>query len=106
MDEFYKQTVESLLDIKDIGLAIANSVVEYFKDDSNIKMINRLKEYGLRMTYQSSKISENTFFTDKTVVLTGTLNDFTRKEAKNIIENMGKCFIFSIKKYRLYFIRR
>jgi len=88
IDEFYKQTVESLLDIKDIGFAIANSVVEYFKDCSNIKMINRLKEYGLRMIYKSSKVQNNTFFTNKTVVLTGTLNDFTRKEAKNIIENM------------------
>lgn len=104
MDEFYKQTVESLLDIKDIGLAIANSVVEYFKDDSNIKMINRLKEYGLRMTYQSSKISENTFFTDKTVVLTGTLNDFTRKEAKNIIENMGGNVSSSVSKNTDYIL--
>jgi len=104
MDEFYKQTVESLLDIKDIGLAIANSVVEYFKDDSNIKMINRLKEYGLRMTYQSSKISKNTFFTDKTVVLTGTLNDFTRKEAKNIIENMGGNVSSSVSKNTDYIL--
>ncbi len=104
IDEFYEQTVESLLDIKDIGFAIASSVVEYFKDESNIEMINRLKKYGLNMVYKSSKINKNTFFTDKTVVLTGTLIDFTRKEAKNIIENMGGNVSSSVSKNTDYIL--
>lgn len=89
LDNFYNQTVESLLEINDIGNAIANSVVNYFKDETNLKMLTRLVKSGLNTLYNSSKVDTETIFTGKTVVLTGTLTDFSRKEAKTIIENLG-----------------
>lgn len=89
LDELSEQSVDDLTAIDDVGSAIANSVVDYFNDEKNIKMIERLKEYGLNMEYQSSKTEGTTFFTNKTVVLTGTLNEFSRSEAKTMIENMG-----------------
>jgi DNA ligase (NAD+) len=82
-------TYDELKDIQDIGDVIANSVVEYFKDEDNIKMINELKMLGLNMEYKGEEISEETFFTGKTFVLTGGLNDYSRDEAKRIIENLG-----------------
>jgi DNA ligase (NAD+) len=89
IDNFYTQDVNSLLSIDDIGQAIANSIVNYFSDESNKKMLYKLVQSGLNVTYHSSKVDKDTFFTDKTVVLTGTLSDFSRKEAKTIIENLG-----------------
>jgi len=89
LEELSEQSVDDLIAIDDVGSAIANSVVDYFNDEKNIKMIERLKEYGLNMEYQSSKTESTTFFTNKTVVLTGTLNEFSRSEAKTMIENMG-----------------
>lgn len=89
LDELSEQNVEELTAIDDVGSAIANSVVDYFNDEKNLKIIERLKKYGLNMEYHSSKTKNTTFFTDKTVVLTGTLNEFSRNEAKTIIENMG-----------------
>lgn len=89
LNNFYNYTVDQLLDIKDVGKAIANSVVKYFNDDKNILMLTKLEEYGLNTEFHSSRISGNTEFTGKTVVITGTLAGFSRKEAKNIIEDLG-----------------
>ena len=67
-------------------------------------MIERLKEYGLNTEYHSSKTDDTTFFTNKTVVLTGTLNDFSRSEAKTIIENMGGNVSSSVSKKTDYIL--
>ncbi len=89
LENFYNQNLESLLAINDIGKAIANSVVKYFDDESNKNMLDKLVEYGLNTNYNSSKVASETFFTNKTVVLTGSLSEFSRKEAKTFIENLG-----------------
>lgn len=89
LDNFYSYTFEQLLDIKDIGKAIANSVVKYFSNDKNKLMLEKIREYGLNTKFHSSKINRETVFTGKTVVITGTLSDFSRKEAKTIIEDLG-----------------
>ncbi|XMB71501.1 NAD-dependent DNA ligase LigA [Mycoplasmatota bacterium WC30] len=89
LDNFYNQNVEGLLEIDDIGQAIAKSVVEYFSNENNQRMLNRLVEYNLNTKYTSSKVTSVTVFTNKTVVLTGTLLKYSRNEAKEIIENLG-----------------
>ncbi len=89
IDNLINATYEELRDIKDVGDVIATSVVEYFKDEDNIKTINELKNLGLNMDYLGEETTEETYFTDKTFVLTGGLNEFTRDEAKRIIENLG-----------------
>jgi DNA ligase (NAD+) len=89
LNNFYNQTIDSLLAINDIGQAIANSVVNYFGDEANKQMLDKLVEYGLNIEYISSKVDSETFFTNKTVVITGTLSNFSRKEAKTLIENLG-----------------
>ena len=104
LDDFFNQTEEDLLEINDIGNAIAKSVVEYFKSDINIKMINRLKKYGLNCKYISNKTKDETFFTNKTFVLTGTLSSYSRKEVKEIIENLGGNISSSVSKKTNYII--
>lgn len=104
LNGFYEQTVEGLLEISDIGKAIANSVVKYFSNEKNMKMLSRLVEYGLNTVYKSSRVNEETVFTNKTVVLTGTLADFSRKEAKDIIENLGGNVSSSVSKKTDYIL--
>ncbi|HOO44211.1 MAG TPA: helix-hairpin-helix domain-containing protein, partial [Bacillota bacterium] len=104
LDNFFVQTVDDLMAINDIGQAIAQSVVDYFNLPENIDLINRLKAYGLNMKYQSKKTNEETFFTGKTVVLTGTLAKFSRKEAQEIIENMGGNVASSVSKNTGYIL--
>lgn len=89
IDNLKVATYDELKDIQDIGDVIANSVVEYFKDEDNLKMLDELKMLGLNMEYIGEETTENTFFTGKTFVLTGGLNDYSRDEAKRIIENFG-----------------
>ena len=82
-------TYEELRNIKDIGDVIANSVVEYFKNENNIQLINNLKEIGMNMDYLGQDIQENELFNKKTFVLTGSLSSITRNEAKEKIESLG-----------------
>ena len=80
---------DNLINIKDIGEVIAKSVVEYFKDENNISLINALKDYGVNTLYLGKKIESNDLFADKTFVLTGSLVSINRNEAKEKIESLG-----------------
>ena len=90
LDNLMNATTEELKEINDIGEIIANSIYEYFKDEENIKLINKLKELGLNTKYLDNKnIEEDEFFQNKTFVLTGTLYQITRDKASNLIEDLG-----------------
>ncbi|MBI9008405.1 MAG: NAD-dependent DNA ligase LigA [Tenericutes bacterium] len=101
---FYNQSVESLLLINTIGQAIAESVVNYFSNETNKLMLDNLVVQGLNVEYISSKIDTETFLTNKTVVLTGTLTNYSRKEAKTIIENLGGNVSSSVSKNTDYIL--
>ena len=104
IDSFYSVSADELLGIDDIGQAIANSVVSYFSNQKNIDMIEKLKNNGINMQYVSNKKDIETFFTGKTVVLTGTLNNYSRDEAKDIIESMGGKISSSVSKKTDYIL--
>ena len=105
IDSLMQATVEELTDINDIGSTIASSIVAYFKDKENIEIINKLKNYGVNMTYLDNKnISEDEFFLDKTFVLTGTLYEITRDKASQLIEDLGGKTSSSVSKKTNYVI--
>ncbi len=104
LENFYSLSFDDLVAINDIGTAIAKSIVNYFGDEKNINLLERLKKHGINMLYESSKTDEQTFFTNKTVVITGTLNNYSRKEAKEIIENMGGNVSSSVSKKTDYIL--
>jgi DNA ligase (NAD+) len=80
-----KDTIES---IHEIGPSISESVVKFFKDKHNKKIIERLKQHGLNFK-STRKILKESFFTGKTFVLTGTLSNFSRDEASDKIIMFG-----------------
>ena len=92
-----KATFEQLSNINDIGEIIARSVVDYFSDESNLKLINELKDLGLKTYCEIDEVVES-YFTGKKVVLTGTLSHYGRSEAKKIIEHLGGKTIDSVSK--------
>ena len=79
---------DELIAINDIGEIIAESIIEYFKNEENIELINKLKEHNLNMNYLGITI-ENEHFNGKTFVLTGSLESITREEATEVIEANG-----------------
>ena len=89
MDKLIEATEEDLTSINDIGSIIAKSVINYFSDINNKAIIEELKDLGLNMNYLGQQIERNEEFNNKTFVLTGSLELFTRDEAEELIENLG-----------------
>jgi DNA ligase (NAD+) len=89
IDKLMEASIEDLSSIKDIGPIIAESVYNYFKEEKNIQLIKDLKSEGVNLEYLGNDSEELTPFTGKTFVLTGGLNDYTRDEAREIIESNG-----------------
>lgn len=87
MDNIINASYEQLIDTDDIGDIIALSVNEYFKNEKNINMINKLKELGLNMNYIDNLVDNK--FENKTFVLTGSLSILKRNDAIKLIENKG-----------------
>lgn len=105
MDELMKASYEDLLAIPDIGPISATSISEYFKNENNIKLIEELKNLGLNMKYLGVVSSDVTSpFYGKTVVLTGTLASMGRKEATELLENLGAKVAGSVSKNTDYVI--
>ncbi len=90
IDELACKTVDELKQINDVGEVCANSLYNYFHDENNIALIEKLKELGLNMKYLGKvDISEQSIFFNKKVVLTGSLTHFSRSEATELLENFG-----------------
>ncbi|MDP2820779.1 MAG: NAD-dependent DNA ligase LigA [bacterium] len=76
---------QELEEIHDIGPVVAESIYSWFKDDKNIKFLNKLlKEIEIKKTEK-----RNNFLSGKTFILTGTLTAMSREEAKNKIRRLG-----------------
>ena len=90
LEKFEELTEEELMTVPDVGPIVAHSIYEYFHDENNIEMIKNLKEKGLNFSYLGQiTVDTNSPFYGKTCVLTGTLSKYGRKEATEILENLG-----------------
>lgn len=87
IDELMKATPEELQQIPEIGETISQSIIEYFKDERNQKLIKELKSFGLK--FESERKKKSGKLSGKTFVITGTLRSMTRNEAKALIEELG-----------------
>ncbi len=81
-------SVETFTAIDEIGDKIAESLVQYFASESNQSMIEDLKNLGVNTEFKGI-VSEGGAYDGKTFVLTGKLNDYTRDEARALIEAQG-----------------
>ena len=90
LDEVISATSEQLEELEEFGSIMANSVVEFFKEDKNMNVINKLKNVGV-----NTKSLDNTgekvekIFEGMKIVLTGTLPTLKRNDAKEMIEKRG-----------------
>ena len=87
LDAIMKATAEELQEVNEVGLRIAESIVEFFSDEHNRQLVNDLRKAGLTLTGQ--KKEKGTQLAGKTFVLTGTLARHSRDEAKKLIEDAG-----------------
>ena len=87
LDAIMDAGAEELEEVNEVGPRIAESIVEFFADEHNRKLVNDLRKAGL--TFTGQKKEKGTKLAGKTFVLTGTLSRHTRDEAKKLIEDAG-----------------
>ena len=90
IENLEKATAEELVQVDEIGERIAQSVVAYFADERNIRVIERLKSYGLQLSVSEDKlVNKSDILAGKTIVISGTFSTHSRDEYKTIIEQNG-----------------
>ena len=99
IDNLARATEEELLELPDVGPIVAKSIVSWFADEHNQQTIAQLKEMGVNFNFLGSAVrAANSYFSGKTCVLTGTLASMGRKEATEILENLGAKVTGSVSK--------
>lgn len=99
LEKFFDLTEEELQQIPDLGPVSAKSIFDYFHNEESINLIGELKELGLNFDYLGLvNVDTNSPFFGKTIVLTGTLTKYGRKEATELLENLGAKVAGSVSK--------
>lgn len=103
LDNIMKANVEELLEVPDIGGIVAECIVGFFKEEQVINTINDLLSLGVKPRYEQIEVSEN-IFEGKTVVVTGTLENYSRSSIKDKLESLGAKVSGSVSKKTDYVI--
>ena len=101
IDNLQDASVESLLQIDDMGEIMAESVHEFFSQEQTKDLIGKLKSYGVNMKIEETSLIDNRF-EGMIFVLTGGLENYSRKEAEDIIESFGGKTSSSVSKKTTY----
>lgn len=105
MDKLAEATIEEIGSVYEIGPKIAKSIKSFFEDEKSRLLIGKLKEKRLKFEIDSSAtVKFNANFKDKTFVLTGTLEKYTRDKASKIIEDFGGKVTSSVSKKTDYIL--
>ena len=87
MDALKAATAEELTDINDVGATTAAYITEWFANPQSEHLLSRLEAAGVSMSAIADRVDSR--FEGMTFVLTGTLSQYTRDEAKAIVESLG-----------------
>jgi len=87
LDKLVAATEEDLRIIRDIGPEVSSSIVQFFRNVSNRRVIEKLNAAGVSPL--ETLPQPPSLLTGKTFVFTGTLNRMTRNEARQIVETLG-----------------
>ncbi|MEO0092020.1 MAG: NAD-dependent DNA ligase LigA [candidate division WOR-3 bacterium] len=88
IDKLKEASKEEIAQVMGIGPVVAESIVNFFSDKENIRLIERLKKVGLKFSEELEAKGERPL-AGKTFVLTGTLKNYTREQASEIIISLG-----------------
>ena len=88
LDRLMEVTEEELCEIREIGPVTAKSIVNFFKQSGTHKIIEKLRKAGVRFNIVERK-KERTPFSGKSFVITGSLKQYSRSEAENLIRRFG-----------------
>lgn len=95
LDALSSAEEEDLLSIPDIGKIVAESILAYFADEDNLKMLSELKELGVAPTYNDTSTLP---LAGKSYIISGTLEGYGREEAEDLLRNLGATVTSSVTK--------
>ena len=98
IDNIINASLEELTDIEEVGGKIALSIKDFFADERNIAIINKLKETGLQFEQEKKEVSENQVLSGMSIVVSGVFTTMSRDEIKQLIEDLGGKNVSSISK--------
>ena len=104
LDALSKASVEELDDVPEIGLTVAESVRDWFDDEGNQALCSRLAAAGVQTRIEKQASEGDDRFAGKQFVLTGTLENFSRDEARAAIEARGGRVTSSVSKKTDYVV--
>ena len=90
-DEF-----QYLVNIDQIGMSVAEDIINFFNSSTNLDELDKLSQQLSIKPYQ--KLNVDNYFLNKKVVITGTLNNFTRDEIKTKLNSLGSKFVSQVSK--------
>ena len=103
IEELSKADEDRLSQIKEIGPIMAKSIVRFFKEDENLKVIEKLKRAGVRLKKEEEKERKKPL-SGLTFVLTGTLENYSRTQASDSIKKAGGKISESVSKRTSYLV--
>ena len=93
IDSLKAATIEQLCAVEDVGEQIAQSIINYFKSDKNIAIVEQLQQAGLQFSLtddeKNSLLPQSDLLQGKTIVISGTFSLHSREEYKLMIEQHG-----------------
>lgn len=104
LERLQQTTIEELITIDDVGDIVAEHIQHFFEQVHNIQVIQGLIEAGIHWPTPTMTATEDSAFSGKVIVLTGTLFEHTRSEAKQMLENLGAKVTGSISQKTDYLI--
>jgi DNA ligase (NAD+) len=104
IDSLISMSKEDLIDIDEIGDKIAESIIDFFADETKKEMTLKLKEIGLNMQLDEDEISNTDTLKGLTFVITGTFEKHSREELQLLIEKYGGKKTSSISKKTSYLL--
>jgi DNA ligase (NAD+) len=103
IDNIQYASFEELTKIDEIGDKIAESIINWFKDDKNIQILAKLRDAGLRFEIEE-EANFNNILNGAKIVISGTFEKFSREELKKMIEQNGGKNVSSVSKNTDYFL--
>ena len=105
IDALLTADFETLINVDEIGDKIAQSIIAYANDESNIELINRLKAYGVQLQVSEESLANQTdTLAGKVFVVSGVFYEMSRNELKKAIEDNGGKVSSSISKKTSYIV--
>lgn len=87
--DFCTYTEEQLQQLDDVGIKVAKSIYDFFKDDENIKIIQRLEALGVQLKNEKRENTGDGNLSGQTFLFTGTLSKMKRSDAEALVEKNG-----------------